>query len=262
MSTQSGTILVVGATGSIGTLVTAEAASRGYRVRALARPGADTSAFGDGVEVVHGDLTDSATLGDAVDGIDAVIFTHGAHQGSLAEKVDYGGVHNVLTALHGRPVRIALMTAIGVTKRSEGHDWKRRAERLVRASELPYTIVRPGWFDYNQPTEQRIRMLQGDRRWASDPSDGVISRQQIAEVLVTALATPHAQHKTLELVAEQGAAPHDLSPLFAALETDPATSLDGVHDTNNLPLPQEPSHVHDDLAALRRPRRSARTTHG
>ena len=52
MLTQSGTILVVGATGSIGTLVTAEAASRGYRVRALARPGADTSAFGDGVEVV------------------------------------------------------------------------------------------------------------------------------------------------------------------------------------------------------------------
>src|SRR5690606_38101684 len=101
MSTQSGTILVVGATGSIGTLVTAEAASRGYRVRALARPGADSSAFGDGVEVVHGDLTDSATLGDAVDGIDAVIFTHGAHQGSLAEKVDYGGVRNVLTALHG-----------------------------------------------------------------------------------------------------------------------------------------------------------------
>lgn len=193
MLTQSGTILVVGATGSVGTLVTAEAASRGYRVRALARPGADTSAFGDGVEVVHGDLTDSATLGDAVDGIDAVIFAHGAHQGFLAEKVDYGGVRNVLTALHGRPVRIALMTAIGVTKRSEGHDWKRRAERLVRASELPYTIVRPGWFDYNQPTEQRILMLQGDRRWASDPSDGVISRQQIAEVLVTALATSHAQ---------------------------------------------------------------------
>jgi uncharacterized protein YbjT (DUF2867 family) len=46
--------------------------------------------------------------------------------------------------------------AIGVTNRdgnynrqAEAHDWKRRGERLVRASGLPYTIVRPGWFDYN-----------------------------------------------------------------------------------------------------------------
>lgn len=42
------------------------------------------------------------------------------------------------------------MTAIGVTNRegddnrqTEAHDWKRRGERLVRASGLPYTIVRP-----------------------------------------------------------------------------------------------------------------------
>jgi len=41
---------------------------------------------------------------------------------------------------------------IGVTNRegdynrqTEAHDWKRRGERLVRASGLPYTIVRPGW---------------------------------------------------------------------------------------------------------------------
>jgi len=56
------------------------------------------------------------------------------------------------------------MTAIGVTKHSPGHDWKFRGERLVRASGLPYTIVRPGWFDYNEPDQQRLVMLQGDRR--------------------------------------------------------------------------------------------------
>jgi uncharacterized protein YbjT (DUF2867 family) len=64
-----------------------------------------------------------------------------------AETVDYGGVRNVLVALGGRKVRIALMTAIGVTDQRGAHDWKRRGERLVRASGLPYTIVRPRWFD-------------------------------------------------------------------------------------------------------------------
>ena len=67
------------------------------------------------------------------------------------------------------------MTAIGVTnregdynRRTETHDWKRRGERFVRASGLPYTIVRPGWFDYNKPDEQRLVLLQGDRRHTGD----------------------------------------------------------------------------------------------
>ena len=126
-----------------------------------------------------------------------------------AESVDYGGVRNVLYALGSRPARIALMTSIGVTNRNsvynrstESHDWKRRSERLLRASGLPYTIVRPGWFDYNGPDEHRLVLLQGDTRQAGDSSDGVIARQQIGEVLVRSLSSPGAVRKTFELVAE------------------------------------------------------------
>jgi len=45
---------------------------------------------------------------------------------------------------------------------TESHDWKRRAERLVRPSGLPYTIVRPGWFDYNKADEHQLVFLQGE----------------------------------------------------------------------------------------------------
>jgi uncharacterized protein YbjT (DUF2867 family) len=115
--------------------------------------------------------------------VDAVVFTHGSH-GSVryAELIDYGAVRNVLQALGERPARIALMTAIGVTKHTPGHDWKRRGERLVRASGLPYTIVRPGWFDHSDADQLDLVMLQGDHRWAGSPADGLISRQQLAEV--------------------------------------------------------------------------------
>lgn len=92
------------------------------------------------------------------------------------------------------------MTKIGVTERlsiwnqrTEVHDWKKRAERLVRASGHPYTIVRRGWFDYNNDDEHRIVMLQGDRRHAGTLEDGVISREQIAEVLVSALTNDEAK---------------------------------------------------------------------
>ena len=85
-------------------------------------------------------------LTDAVANIDAVVFTQGSSYGdaSAAEAVDYGAAKNVLRALAGQRVRIALMTAIGVTRRGSTHDWKRRSERLVRASGNAYTIVPTG----------------------------------------------------------------------------------------------------------------------
>lgn len=120
-------------------------------------------------------------LTDAVANIDAVVFTQGSSYGdaSAAEAVDYGAVKNVLRALAGQRVRIALMTAIGVTRRGSTHDWKRRSERLVRASGNGYTIVRPGWFDCNDDDQLEITLLQSGTRHAGSPTDGVIARHQI-----------------------------------------------------------------------------------
>ena len=193
--------------------------------------------------------------------VDAVVFTHGSHGSGRvgAETVDYGGVRNVLTALAGRQVRIVLMTAIGITNRAsaynrstQSNDWKRRAERLVRASGHPYTIVRPGWFDYGAPDQRRIVLLQGDRRNTGTPNDGAITRIQIVEVLVRSLTCEAARRKTFELVAETGSAPtpDDLDALFAALVADPADALDGVGDAANLPLSEEPASVRDEREAL------------
>ncbi len=253
------TLLVVGATGSIGRLVVEKAVEDGYAVHALVRSLDRARPLPPQMERVVGDLTRPDTLPAAVDGVDAVVFTHGAERMDKVgtEAVDYGGVRNVIAALRGRRVRIALMTAIGVTnrtgsynRRTESGDWKRRSERLVRRSGLSYTIVRPGWFDYNDPDQHRLELLQGDTRRAGDPSDGVVARRQIAEVLVASLSSGAADRKTFELVAEQGPAPDDLDALLAPLDADPPDALDGVHDTDDMPLTQERARVRDDLSAL------------
>jgi uncharacterized protein YbjT (DUF2867 family) len=154
------------------------------------------------------------------------------------------------------------MTAIGVTNRAssynrsnESHDWKRRAERLVRSSGLPYTIIRPGWFDYNKSNEHQLVFLQGDTRRAGNSSDGVIARSQLAEVLIHSLTCEQALRKTFELVAIKGPAQGDLDGLFATLSADPEHALDGVRDTPNQPLDEEPQRVKDDLRALSANRR-------
>lgn len=256
--TRTKTLLVVGATGSIGRMVVIEAIREGYAVRALVRDARRADGLPAEAQRVVGDLTRPDTLQAAVDGVDAIVFTHGASGGKAAsEAVDYGGVRNVLCALAGRTVRIALMTAIGVTHRTghynrttEAHDWKRRAERLVRASGMPYTVVRPGWFDHNARDQHRLVLLQGDTRHAGDPSDGAVARRQIAEVLVSSLASPAADRKTFALVAERGAEPQDFDALFAPLDADAPGALDAVHDAPNMPLAQEPERVRQDLAPL------------
>jgi uncharacterized protein YbjT (DUF2867 family) len=252
-------VLVVGATGSIGRLVVEEAVKEGYAVRALVRSQAKAVSLPPAAQVVIGDVTRPDTLAAAVNGVDAIVFTLGSDGGGKlgAETVDYGGVRNVLSALGPRKVRIALMTSIGVTNRTgsynrstEAHDWKRRSERLVRASGSPYTIVRPGWFDYNKSDEHRLVFLQGDTRQAGNSSDGVIARRQIAQVLVRSVESEPALCKTFELVAKKGAAQQDLDPLFAALDPDIEGALDGVRDMPNQPLEDEPEHVQNDLRAV------------
>lgn len=201
------------------------------------------------------------TLGEVVAGVDAIVFTLGSDgQGSRgAVTIDYGGVRNVLTALNGAGPRIALMTSIGVTNRdssdnrsSHAHDWKRRSERLVRASGLDYTIVRPGWFDYNAAGQQQIVMIQGDTRHSGSPADGAVARRQIARVLVGSLIAAAANRKTFEVTAD-GAEQADLEPVFAALDADNSASLDDVRDTRaSLSRPSRKAFVRTSLPGERR----------
>lgn len=252
-------ILVVGATGSIGRLVVEEALNAGYQVRAMVRDRARAESMLPARTIlIVGDVTKPETLPAAVDGVTGIVFTHGGGNGE-AHEVDYGGVRNTLFALNGRPARVALMTAIGVTRpisadrlEVETRGWKRRSERLLRASGLPYTIVRPGWFDYNDAAQHQLVFLQGDRRQTGTPRDGVIARRQIAQVLVASLSSDAAEGKTFELVAEQGPAQPDLDPLFGALSRDGVNSLDAARDQDNLPLAAEPASVRNDLTRIAR----------
>ena len=159
------TVLAIGATGNIGRLVVDELLARGVTVRALVRDVARArSILPDAVEVARGDLATGEGLAAAVDGVDAIVLTHGGE----TREVDYDGVRRILEALDGRVPRIVLMTSMAVSRGGDQYGgllhWKRRAERLVRAYGAPYTIVRPGWFDYQGGDENAVLFEQGDVR--------------------------------------------------------------------------------------------------
>jgi uncharacterized protein YbjT (DUF2867 family) len=251
MSQRPTRVLVVGATGSIGSRVVAAAQRLDLPVRALVRDIARAEQMLPGVDLVRGDLEQPGSLADAIEGIDAVVFVHGGNGSpDQARRIDYGGVAHVLHALDGRTPRIALMTSIGVSRQGRGSvgellDWKRRSERLVRASGAPYTIVRPGWFDHVGRGDDRLVLEQGDS------GNGGIGRDQLAEVLVRSLLTDTALGRTFELFAQSGQAPSDWDALFTGVRPDPAGSLDSVADPATLPpVTDEPSPVPTDIARL------------
>jgi uncharacterized protein YbjT (DUF2867 family) len=244
-------VLVLGGTGSIGRLVVARLQELGDAVRVVSRDVERARrSLPAGTQVVPGDLSDVGSIAAALDGIDAVVLTQGAPYGSGEyEAVDYGAVPTLLDALDaldGRPVRVALMSSIGVTAAGgssrELLDWKRRGERLLRASGLPYTIVRPGWFDAGPGTEQHVDLRQGDLT-----EYGPVHRQHVAETLAHAIHRPEAEGRTVEVFSTDGPPVTDWAVAFADTDPDRAGALDGVHDRPGPPLDDEPARVRHDL---------------
>lgn len=243
-------VLVVGGTGSIGRLVVARLVELGLTPRVLTRhPERARASLPDATEVVAGDIADAASLASAAKGVGAAILTHGAPYGSGDyEAVDYGAVPAVLHALTDRSLPVVLMSSIGVTG-TEGSaqtllSWKRRGERVLRASGHPHTIVRPGWFDAGSGSEQRADLRQGDA-----VGYGPVRREHVAETLVQAVLSPAAAGRTLELFSADGDPVTDWNAAFAALDPDPEPNpgLDGAHDPATLPIADEPPAVRAEL---------------
>jgi uncharacterized protein YbjT (DUF2867 family) len=72
------TVLIVGATGSIGRLVVEEALRQGHAVRALVRSPETARQLPAKAEAFIGDVTRPDTLGGAVKDVDAIVFTLGS----------------------------------------------------------------------------------------------------------------------------------------------------------------------------------------
>jgi len=252
-------ILVIGATGSIGSEVVDYAIQSGHEVRAVVRKTSNTKYLNKAAEIFVADITKADELVEAVKNIDAVVFTHGAPSPtpSTSESVNYGAVLNVLDALKGRRVSIALMTAIGVTTRqssynksSQSGEWKLRSERLVRASGNHYTIVRPGWFDYQPASDNKFWLAQGDTRAHLNPSEIGVARVHIAKVLVDALTSKAANGKTFELYDQLGDEQTDLESDFASLIPDRKADSDGPLDKARLPYEEDPTRVKEALSRI------------
>jgi uncharacterized protein YbjT (DUF2867 family) len=207
------TVLVAGASGRTGREVLAQASRAGFRAIGMTRDVAAAGAAPPGAQWVAGDVRDPQSLKNALSGATLVICAIGATERSgqnSPEFVDYGGVKNLSDAAKTAGVtHFVLLSSAGVeggmgltgwflnTAFGDVLKWKLKGERYLKASTLPYTIIRPGGLTDGPGGVGGIRITQGDRL-----GGGSIARADVAAVLVAALGNHDMIGKTMEIAAD------------------------------------------------------------
>lgn len=225
-------VAVVGATGRTGLPVVEQLVARGYKVRALVRDAAAAKAkLPAGVEIVVADVRDPNTLTPALKGAKYVISTIGAGGGPKADptngarEIDNLGVANLATVSKAARVKqLVLVSSSSVTKAAENPmafmrpilAAKFEGEQALRASGVPYTIVRPGGLSEDAGGKFAVTFSQGDT------TAGRIPRADVATACIEALGRGSALGRTVEIFSSSDAAATDWAKAFKALKPDAA----------------------------------------
>ncbi|MFM9369987.1 NAD(P)H-binding protein [Streptomyces sp. Da 82-17] len=177
------TILVTGATGTVGRIVVDRLLDAGRKVRALTRA-PSAARLPEGVEVVAGSF---AEPGGALDGVEGAYFLAGGlDPASAAEQAEAF----VARAVRGGAHRMVTLTSSAVAVRRPGsYESLLAAEQAVEAAELEWTHVRPGEFAGNKLAVwgESIRAESTVRSAFPDAVGVPVHEADIADVAVAAL---------------------------------------------------------------------------
>ena len=140
-------ILIVGATGLVGSATLRQLTARGVPVRTLIR-NAEKAAIlaGPGVETVVGDLEQPASLDAALDGVTRALLISPLHP----RQVEWQG-NFVEAARRAGAVHIVKLSGLGTSLDSplRSGRWHAQTEQHIAAADLPFTYLHPPFFMQN-----------------------------------------------------------------------------------------------------------------
>ena len=198
-------VLIVGSHGNIGQRLVRHMAKSAHTARAMIRDESqrdEMRALG-AAEVVVADL--EGDVRDALAGCDAVVFTagSGAHTGpEKTEDVDRHGAISIIDQARRAGVRrFVLVSSMNADTPEKGpekmrhyFEAKKAADDHLRASDLEYTIVRPGKLTDEEAT--------GTADIAKDLNRyGEVAREDVAHALLLTLDSPNTIGQHYEMLA-------------------------------------------------------------
>ncbi len=205
-------IAITGATGHLGRLVINRLKARNSAadVVALARSTAKGSDLG--VPVRHADYGDPATLAQALAGVDTLLLISSSEVGQRAVQH-----HNVIEAAKKQNVKWIVYTSLlhaDVSPLSLA-DEHRETEAELKASGIPFTLLRNGWYTENYTGSVAAAVAGG--AFLGSAGAGRISsaaRADYADAAVEVLTTQGHIGKTYELAGDDA---YTLSELAAEI---------------------------------------------
>ena len=192
------TYAVTGVTGYLGRLVVAELLARGVPatdVVTLART--PEKAADLGVPVRRADYSDPSTLAGALAGVDVLLLVSGTELGQRVAQHT-----NVIKAAEVAGVGRVAYTSIANAEHSTNplQPEHKATEDVLRASGVPFTILRDNWYLENYTGQLPQYLAKGEVLGIDGTARvGAATRADMATAIVAALLDPATEGATLEL---------------------------------------------------------------
>lgn len=202
------TLLVVGATGTLGRQVARRALDEGYKVRCLVRSFKKAAFLKEwGAELVAGDLCDPQSLPPALNGITAVIdaATNRPTDSLSIRQVDWEGKVALIQAAKAAGIeRFVFFSILDAEKHSDVPlmEIKRCTELFLDEVGLNYTILRLCGFMQGLISQYAVPILERQAVWVTGNSSPIayMDTQDIAKFAIRALSVPETEKQTFPVV--------------------------------------------------------------
>ena len=205
------TILVVGATGTLGRQVVRKALDEGYEVRCTVRPRMNPADFlrDWGATTVQMDLTDPTSIPAALVGIHTVIDCSTARPEESAEVVDWAGKVALIQSAQAMGIqRYIFFSIMHCDKHPEVPlmNIKRCTEEFLEQSGMNYTIFRPTGFMQAIIGNYAVPILEEKPVWGTSDTTktAYLDTMDAAKMTMASLRSPEAIGKTLPMAGPRG----------------------------------------------------------